>query len=102
LKFSGNAQRRKRRYLLFHGSFLLNLDIERIERLLPLPTREPDYRHHRSHRNFLINADFASQEIQEALKKSWDITQRLTDVPLDKIAALARQQYASDDWTFKF
>jgi len=102
LKFSGNAQRRKRRYLLFHGSFLLNFDIERIERLLPMPSREPDYRHRRAHRDFLINADLAKQKIQNALKKSWDATQPLTDVPLDKIAALARQQYASNDWTFKF
>src|ERR1044071_9785969 len=44
-KFSGNAQRRKRRYLLFHGSFLLDLDIALVERLLPMPSRQPDYRH---------------------------------------------------------
>jgi lipoate-protein ligase A len=102
LKFSGNAQRRKRRYLLFHGSFLLNLDIERIERLLPMPSREPDYRHRRAHRDFLINTDLASLAIQSALKKTWDATQPLTEVPLDKIATLASQQYASDGWTFKF
>ena len=28
LKFSGNAQRRRRHFLLFHGCFLLHLDIE--------------------------------------------------------------------------
>ena len=102
LKFSGNAQRRKRRYLLFHGSFLLNLDLERIERLLPLPTREPDYRHHRSHREFLVNVELAGQRIRDALKQDWQATQPFTDVPQEKIAALARQQYASDDWTYKF
>ncbi len=102
LKFSGNAQRRKRRYLLFHGSFLLNLDIERIERLLPMPAREPNYRHHRSHRDFLINIAVAGREIQDALKHSWLATVPFTDVPVDKILALARQQHASDDWIFKF
>jgi lipoate---protein ligase len=102
LKFSGNAQRRKRRYLLFHGSFLLNLDIERIERLLPMPSREPDYRHHRAHREFLMNIDLAGQKIQDALKQTWQVTQPVSDVPLEKISALAVQQYSADDWTFKF
>jgi lipoate---protein ligase len=102
LKFSGNAQRRKRRYLLFHGSFLLNLDIERIERLLPMPSREPDYRNHRTHREFLTNADLASQRIRDALKQTWQATQPVADVPLEKIAALAARQYSADDWTFKF
>src|SRR3974390_1391239 len=39
LKFCGNAQRRRKRCLLFHGSFLLNLDLELIERVLPMPSR---------------------------------------------------------------
>jgi lipoate-protein ligase A len=102
LKFSGNAQRRKRRYLLFHGSFLLNLDIERIERLLLLPSREPDYRHHRSHREFLMNVALAGRTIRDALRQDWQATQPFTDVPLEKIAALARRQYLHDEWTFKF
>ncbi len=101
LKFSGNAQRRKRRYLLFHGSFLLNLDIERIERLLPMPSRQPDYRRHRPHREFLTNAALARRKSQDAVKHSWQATTPFTDVPHEKIAALA-QQYASDDWTYKF
>ncbi|HKI71114.1 MAG TPA: lipoate--protein ligase family protein, partial [Verrucomicrobiae bacterium] len=33
-KFSGNAQRRKRRAVLFHGSFLLNLDLALIDKVL--------------------------------------------------------------------
>jgi lipoate-protein ligase A len=102
LKFSGNAQRRRRRYLLFHGSFLLNLDIERIERLLPLPSREPDYRQHRAHRDFLMNIDLARGKIQGALQQTWDATQPASDFPLERISALARSQYATENWTFKF
>ena len=55
LKFSGNAQRRRRRFLIFHGSFLLHLDISLLEKALPLPSREPDYRADRSHTDFLMN-----------------------------------------------
>jgi lipoate---protein ligase len=102
LKFSGNAQRRKRRYLLFHGSFLLNLDIERIERLLPMPSREPDYRHHRAHREFLMNVSLAGRKIQDELRKTWNVTESLCNVPADRIARLAKDQYASAGWTLKF
>jgi len=37
LKFAGNAQRRHRRFLLFHGSFLLHLDLNLMEKILPCP-----------------------------------------------------------------
>lgn len=102
LKFSGNAQRRKRQYLLFHGSFLLNLDIERIERLLPMPPREPDYRHHRAHREFLMNVSLGGRKIQDALRQTWNAPEMLRDVPVERITALANGQYSSADWTFKF
>ena len=32
LKFSGNAQRRKKRFLLYHGTFLTSLDLELMEK----------------------------------------------------------------------
>ncbi|HVZ18659.1 MAG TPA: lipoate--protein ligase family protein, partial [Terriglobales bacterium] len=54
-KFSGNAQRRKRRYILFHGSFLLDLDLAMVEKTLQMPARQPDYRAQRSHGDFLTN-----------------------------------------------
>lgn len=102
LKFSGNAQRRRRRHFLFHGSFLLGLDVDRIERLLPMPSREPDYRQHRPHKDFLINLELAAKKIQAALKQSWNANETLTDVPTEKITALAHQQYSTDEWNFKF
>ncbi len=102
LKFSGNAQRRKRRYLLFHGSFLLDLDLERVERLLPMPSREPDYRRHRPHRDFLTNLGSAGPMIRRALKTAWGATEPLGEIPHDAIAALSARQYARDEWTYKF
>ena len=101
-KFSGNAQRRRRRYLLFHGSFLLNLDVDRIERLLPLPSREPDYRHHRPHKDFLVNLGSAGQPIQAALRRCWQADEVFREIPAAKIAALAQQQYSAPEWNLKF
>ena len=102
LKFSGNAQRRRRRHLLFHGSFLLNLDFDQIERLLPLPSREPTYRHHRPHKDFLVNLGVAGAKIQIALRHGWQADELLRELPVAKITALATNQYLAHDWIFKF
>ena len=102
LKFSGNAQRRRRRHLLFHGSFLLNIDVDRIERLLPLPSREPTYRHHRPHKDFLVNLEVTGAKIQAALRQGWQANEVFRELPVEKITALVRNQYLADDWTFKF
>ena len=102
LKFSGNAQRRRRRHLLFHGSFLLNLDVDRVERLLPLPSREPVYRHHRPHKDFLVNLGVNCANIQTALRHGWQAAEVFRELPVEQVSALARNQYLANDWIFKF
>jgi lipoate-protein ligase A len=102
LKFAGNAQRRHRRYLLFHGSFLLHLDLELLEKVLPLPSRQPDYRVNRSHSDFLINLRVPDHTIKTALSKAWNATEPLDPVPADQITLLAREKYALAEWSFKY
>ena len=102
LKFSGNAQRRRRRHLLFHGSFLLNFDVDRVERLMPMPSREPNYRHHRPHKEFLVNLAVAEAQLHTALRQCWQAETDCRNVPVAKVTALAREQYLSREWTFKF
>jgi len=103
LKFSGNAQRRRQKFLLFHGTFLLDVDIELIERVLPMPSRQPDYRRHRRHRDFLTNLrSVSAREIKEALQISWRAQEPLREFPADRTADLAANRYAAEEWTFKF
>lgn len=102
LKFSGNAQYRRRRFLLFHGTFLLHLDIALIEKLLPLPPRQSPYRRNRSHRDFLTNLNVPSYVIKKALKQSWNATQRLQDLPSERIDELVARRYSREEWNFKF
>ena len=103
LKFSGNAQRRKRKFLLFHGTFLLGVDIELIERVLPMPSRQPDYRRGRRHRKFLTNlSGISARQIKETLKSTWGAQEPLREFPANRTAALAVNRYATKDWTFKF
>jgi lipoate---protein ligase len=102
LKFCGNAQRRRQRFLLFHGSFLLHLDIGLMERTLPLPSRQPDYRTDRSHADFLMNLNVPAPLLKEALQKAWGATEALAQLPFEPIAALVEQRYGRDEWNLKF
>ena len=101
LKFAGNAQRRRRRFLLFHGSFLLHLDLGLLEKVLPLPSRQPDYRINRSHSEFLINLNVPDHAIKAALSKTWNATAPLDPIPFDQITLLAREKYALDEWNLR-
>ena len=99
---SGNAQRRRQHFLLFHGSFLLHLDLSLVEQALPLPSRQPDYRVNRSHADFLINLNVQPHTIKAALIKAWDAQGVLDPIPFGQITLLARERYALDEWNLKF
>ena len=101
-KFSGNAQRRKRRFLLFHGTFLLNLDLTLMEQVLPLPSKPPAYRKDRGHAAFLRNLRVRAGTLKEALCASWQVNLPLTSTPCQRIEGLARTKYSLPAWTLKF
>lgn len=102
LKFSGNSQRRKRRFLLFHGSFLLNLDLALVEQTLRMPSKQPAYRRDRAHKDFLTNLNLPMDAIKVALKQAWNATDRLQEIPETRILQLVQEKYATDTWNLKF
>jgi len=102
LKFSGNSQRRKRHYLLFHGSFLLNLDLALIEQVLQMPSKQPQYRRRRAHKDFLTNLNLPSGDIKEAMKRVWTVGDSLKEIPEKRVEQLVREKYMTDAWNFKF
>ena len=68
-KISGNAQARRWKALLVHGTLLVDFDHDLAEAALKHPPREPAYRRSRAHRDFLVtlrslgvNADRATIE----------------------------------------
>jgi lipoate-protein ligase A len=101
-KFSGNSQRRRKHFLLFHGTFLLRFDLALIGNLLQMPSKEPDYRESRKHADFLTNINVSATKVKAALRKAWDVDSPLTNPPLEKIKALARERYLTNEWNFKF
>lgn len=102
LKFSGNAQRRKRHFVLFHGTFLLEFDIPRVTRALAIPARQPEYRAGRAHEAFLTNAGVSRAGVKSLLAAAWGATAQLSALPLEEIRRLARSRYQSADWTFRW
>jgi len=101
-KFSGNSQRRRKNFVLFHGSFLLAADIGLVAKALPFPSHQPEYRRHRAHADFLMNLQVPFQRVKEALLEAWQVSEPLKELPLDLIAQLAEQKYSQSSWNFKF
>jgi lipoate-protein ligase A len=100
-KFSGNAQRRKRRALLFHGSFLLTFDLSLVSELLPFPSKQPGYRQSRSHGEFLRNFESSASETKAALRRAWGATRVLRGLSAEITNAPAMRKYLTDAWHLK-
>ena len=101
-KFAGNSQRRRRHFLLFHGSLLLQLDLSLVEALLRMPSKQPEYRQGRSHREFLTNVNLSADKVKTALRKAWNADRPLKTLTVEGISALAREKYATREWNYKF
>lgn len=100
-KFSGNSQRRKKNFLLFHGTFLLNFDLKLISQFLRQPSLQPEYRASRSHEDFLVNLNLPASQVKAALQKTWNATEELQNIPKQEIKRLAGGKYSTDAWNFK-
>jgi lipoate-protein ligase A len=100
-KFSGNAQRRKLHALLFHGTFLLNFDLELIEKYLKIPPKQPEYRRRRSHLEFVRNIRLSSENIRERLRAEWLAKEELDVAPMKKIQELVQTKYSLRQWNEK-
>ncbi len=107
-KFSGNAQRRKRRALLFHGSILCRFDLPLIEACLRFPSQSPEYRGGRSHADFLVNIPLSPERIKRGLLAAWagPASGKPPDPPssrlLERIRRLTEEKYGRDDWNRRF
>jgi lipoate-protein ligase A len=102
LKFSGNAQRRKKNALLFHGCFLLDFDLDLISALLTHPTKEPTYRAHRPHADFLTNLHLPESTVKSALVEAWNATEKAALPSHIRIEPLVAQKYNNPAWNEKF
>lgn len=100
-KVSGNAQRRLKSHLLFHGTFLWNIDIALISKLMRQPKLQPEYRHNRTHADFLSNLPASAEDIKKAMRTAWNATGNASDHTMEATNQLVEERYSQDDWNFK-
>jgi len=79
-----------------------DLDIPLMERTLPLPPRQPDYRESRPHTEFVRNTGAEMPALREALQECWRPEGRFSDLTLEAVEELARVKYEDPAWTFRF
>jgi lipoate-protein ligase A len=101
-KISGNAQYRKARYVLVHGTFLLNFDLSMIARFLRMPDKQPAYRQHRPHSEFTTNLNLKSAQVRACIRESWKAVEEFSEVPFARMEALVKERYGRDEWSKKF
>jgi lipoate-protein ligase A len=97
-KFSGNSMRCKRDHFLYHGTLLVHFDLPLVSKLLHAPPREPDYRHGRSHDEFLVNLKCSMLQLQQSLVAAWSVDCRLDDWPRHLVEALMEAKYGNAAW----
>jgi lipoate-protein ligase A len=98
-KFSGNAQQRKRLYLLHHGTLLYAFDLEAVARYLRPPPRPPDYRASREHGQFLLNLPAPAEDLKERLRQTWGADEGIAPWSEDTVRQLCVEKYDRDEWT---
>ena len=72
-KFSGNAQRRGKKFILHHGTLLYNFDLSLIERYLTIPKSIPEYRRNRGHEEFVTNIPLPVPTFKKLLAQSFGV-----------------------------
>jgi lipoate-protein ligase A len=99
LKFSGNAQQRKRNHLLHHGTLLYDFDPSRIAHYLRMPGRQPEYRAQRDHAAFVRNLPATADELKRRLRDGWQADEQMTAWPREETRRLVDEKYGRDEWT---
>ena len=75
-KIAGTSLFRSRRYLLYQASILVDLDLELVSSCLRHPSKEPEYRRSRDHKDFLTSlriiepSILSAQEVAERLSRT--------------------------------
>jgi lipoate-protein ligase A len=99
-KFSGNSLRCRRDSLLYHGTVLYDADLTQIAACLTMPPRQPEYRRHRSHLDFLMNLPVDPVDLRQALQRVWECEQTVTNWPMETTERLLRERYSRAEWSF--
>ena len=100
-KFSGSAQRRLRSHFLVHATILDRFPLPLVSRYTRQPRRQPAYREHRVHDDFLVNLDLGRDVLATAIRAAWLPPNRSpvdAEVPTDLVNGLEITKFADPAW----
>ena len=100
-KVSGNAQKRRRRAFLHHGTLLYRADAAAMARYLREPADRPEYRGDRAHDTFVTTIPLGAAALKSAVLDAFGVTAASTPpTPWERAHAegLARDKYRLDSW----
>jgi lipoate-protein ligase A len=91
-KFSGNAQKRGRDFILHHGTLLYHFDLSLIERYLAFPKTVPDYRAGRPHADFVTNLNVPAAVLKEAFYANFPCEKRIIQLSDEQQRMMAEME----------
>lgn len=108
-KLAGHAQARKRVSVLVHGTLLADPDWDALARVLHFPTRSPDYRAGREHRDFLtslkeLGAPNGLADFTQALRSELGAVEDAAEPSAaehETAQRLRSEKYVQDSWNLR-
>ncbi|GMV93248.1 MAG: hypothetical protein AMXMBFR82_30260 [Candidatus Hydrogenedentota bacterium] len=100
-KISGNAQKRRRKSILHHGTLLYAMDGESMERYLKEPSDRPQYRGGRTHSGFVKPLSLQPAELRELVRKTFEVetsSSKPTKREQKAVQQLVKEKYGTADW----
>jgi lipoate---protein ligase len=97
-KVSGNAQQRKSRYILHHGTLLYDFELPSVGRFLYPPEREPAYRAGRDHDAFVANLPADVVTLKRSLAIAFEAVPGTVPCSSNLVPQLVETKYATEDW----
>jgi lipoate-protein ligase A len=98
-KVSGNAQQRKAKHVLHHGTLLYAFDVTMVGRYLKSPERAPTYRADRDHDAFVTNLPTKVGRIKELMTAAFEAeAPQISATVTDRVPTLIAEKYGKQDW----
>ena len=98
-KFSGNALRVTREAVLYHGTFLIETDLELLSSVLAHAPRQPDYRDGRDHGAFVTNVRLDADELASDLADAFGVDDQINASQFEDLITTHRtRRYDDPAW----
>jgi len=109
-KISGNSLRVKRRWLMYHGTLLIDFPLDAISRYLATPPKQPEYRERRPHEEFVVSLAECIPDrnhfyrlLTQSLSSVWGANQPWTSHPLHgelstQVELWMERRYRDPNW----